>query len=126
MRKKFLKNEIPLLFFFTLIFSISALAQETDVVKVQGRVMSLDFYKKEITVNEKVFALESQTLIKNEKDYSIVMDRLKPEVWVYVIGEYNRNIKKLVAKKIYLLPKYIERRERRQYPFMDEGPTRGR
>jgi len=125
-RKKFLKNEIPLLFFFTLIFSISALAQETDVVKVQGRVMSLDFYKKEITVNEKVFALESQTLIKNEKDYSIVMDRLKPEVWVYVIGEYNRNIKKLVAKKIYLLPKYIERRERRQYPFMDEGPTRGR
>jgi hypothetical protein len=102
-----------------LVLVSSALAQESSLVKVQGRVMSLDLYKNVITVNEKVFVLNSQTLIRDEKDYSAGVDRLKPGVWVYVIGENNSAIKKLVAKKIYLLPKYIERKERQSYPFMD-------
>lgn len=81
--------------------------------------MSLDLYRNVITVNERVFVLDSQTLIKDEKHHSISMDGLKPEAWVYVVGENNRTIKKLVAQKIYLLPRYIERKERHLYPFMD-------
>ena len=116
---KTLKNKIPLLAFFVLILSSSALAQDGNVVKVQGRVMSLDLYRNEIAVNERLFVLNSQTLIKDEKDSSIGMDRLKPKAWVYVVGENNRNVKKLVAKRIYLLPGYVEREKRHLYPFMD-------
>ena len=79
----------------------------------------MDLYKNVMTVNERVFVLDPQTTIKDEKDYPIRIDRLKPEAWVYVEGKNNKAIKKLVAKKIYLLPKYIEKRERHLYPFME-------
>ena len=81
--------------------------------------MSLDLYKNVMIVNERVFVLDSQTSIKDEKDNPITYDRLKPEAWVYVEGKNNKAIKKLVAKKIYLLPKYVEKRERHLYPFME-------
>ena len=119
MRNKNVKRTIPLLVCLILILSTSAFAQDSNTVKLQGRVMSLDLYMNVMTVNEKVFVLDPQTTIKDEKDHPISMDRLKPESWVYVEGENNKAIKKLVARKIYLLPKYIEKRERRHYPFME-------
>ena len=119
MRNDSVKRTIPLLVYLILALSTSALAQDSNVVRVQGRVMSLDLYRNAVTVNEKVFVLDSKTTIKDEKDHPISIDRLKPEAWVYVVGENNKTIKKLVAKKIYLLPKYIERKERHLYPFMD-------
>jgi hypothetical protein len=102
-----------------ILLASSALAQEDKAVKIQGRVMSLDLYMNVITVNEKVFVLNSQTLIRDEKDYPVGVDRLKPEAWVYVVGEYDTTLKKRVARRIYLLPKYVERKERHQYLFMD-------
>ena len=119
MRNENVKRTIPLLVCLILVLSTSAFAQDSNTVKLQGRVMSLDLYRNVMTVNEKVFVLDSQTTIKDEKDHPISIDRLKPEAWVYVEGENNRAIKKLVAKKIYLLPKYVERKERHLYPFMD-------
>jgi hypothetical protein len=113
------RNKILLFVFLMIVLVSSALGQESNGVKVQGRVMSLDLYKNVITVNEKTFLLNSQTMIRDEKDHSAGMSRLKPEAWVYVVGENNSAIKKLVAKRIYLLPKYIERKERHLYPFMD-------
>ena len=119
MRHKAFKIKIPILFFSVFILATLALAQDTDIVKLQGRVMQLDLEKNVMTVNERLFVLDSQTSVRDEKDYPISVDRLKPEAWVYVEGENNKVIKKLVAKKIYLLPKYIEKRERHLYPFME-------
>ena len=119
MRNENVKRTIPLLVCLILALSTSVYAQDSNVIRVQGRVMSLDLYRNVMTVNEKVFALDPQTTIKDEKEYPMSLDRLKPEAWVYVEGENNRAIKKLVAKKIYLLPKYIEKRERHLYPFME-------
>jgi len=113
------RNEVFLLVFLILVFVSPTLGQENNPVKVQGRVMSLDLYKNVITVNEKVFVLDSQTMIRDDKDYPAGMDRLRPEAWVYVVGENRSAIKKLVAKRIYLLPKFIGRKERNSYPFMD-------
>lgn len=70
-------------------------------------------------VNERLFVIDSKTRVRDEKDYSIMADRLKLQSWVYVEGENNKAIKKLVAKKIHLLPQYIEKRERHLYPFME-------
>ena len=119
MRNENVKRTIPLLVCLILVLSTSAFAQDSNIVKLQGRVMSLDLYRNVMTVNEKVFVLDPQTTVKDEKDYPVSIDRLKPEAWVYVEGENNKVIKKLVAKKIYLLPKYIEKRERHLYPFME-------
>jgi hypothetical protein len=119
MRHKAFKIKIPILFFSVFILATLALAQDTDIVKLQGRVMQLDLEKNVMIVNERLFVLDSQTSVRDEKDYPISIDRLKPEAWVYVEGENNKAIRKLVAKKIYLLPKYIEKRERHLYPFME-------
>ena len=119
MRHKAFKIRIPLLFFSVFILSTSALAQDTDTVKLQGRVMQLDLEKNVMIVNERLFVLDSQTSVRDEKDYPITVDRLKLQSWVYVEGKNNKAIKKLVAKKIYLLPKYVEKRERHLYPFME-------
>ena len=119
MKKGTVRSKVLLFAFLMLVLVSSALGQESNLVKVQGRVMSLDLYKNLIVVNEKVFVLNSQTMIRDEKDHSAGMARLKPEAWVYVVGENNSAIKKLVAKRIYLLPKYVERKERHLYPFMD-------
>jgi hypothetical protein len=119
MKNENVKRTIPLLICLILVLSTSAFAQDSDIVKLQGRVMSLDLYKNVMTVNERVFVLDPQTTIKDEKEYPMSLDGLKPETWVYVEGENKRALKKLVAKKIYLLPKYIEKRERHLYPFME-------
>jgi hypothetical protein len=119
MRHKTFKIEIPLLFLSVFVLSTIALAQDGDTVKLQGRVMQLDLEKNIMIVNEKLFVLDSQTSVRDEKDYPITADRLKLQAWVYVEGKNNKAIKKLVAKKIYLLPKYIEKTERRLYPFME-------
>jgi hypothetical protein len=119
MRHKAFKIKIPTLLFSVFILATLALAQDTDIVKLQGRVMQLDLEKNVMTVNERLFVLDSQTSVRDEKEYPISIDRLKPEAWVYVEGKNNKAIKKLVAKKIYLLPKYIEKRERHLYPFME-------
>jgi hypothetical protein len=119
MRHKVFKIRMSLLFFSVFILSTLALAQDTDTVKLQGRVMQLDLEKNVMIVNERLFVLDFQTSVRDEKDYPITVDRLKPEAWVYVEGKHNNAIKKLVAKKIYLLPKYIEKTERRLYPFME-------
>jgi hypothetical protein len=118
-RDKAFKIKIPLLVFSVFLFSTLALAQDSDIVKIQGRVMQLDLEKKVMIVNERLFMLDSQTTVRDEKDYRTTVDRLKLQAWVYVEGENNKTIKKLVATKIYLLPKYVERKERHLYPFMN-------
>ena len=119
MRHKAFRIKIPLIVFSVFLFSTLSLAQDSDRMKIQGRVMQLDLEKNVMIVNERLFVLDSQTTVRDEKGYRTTVDRLKLQTWVYVEGENNKAIKKLVARKIYLLPKYVERKERHLYPFMD-------
>jgi hypothetical protein len=46
------------------------------------------------------------------------MDRLKAKTWVYVEGVQEKGQRRVLAKAIYLLPKYIDGKEKRFYSFI--------
>jgi hypothetical protein len=115
------KNPYPRGFLLAILFSlfISSLtfAAEKDIVAFQGVVMELDWRKKMLTVNERSFAFDQNTIVYDEKGSPIPQDRLKTKTWVFIEGVKEKSQKK-VAKKIYLLPKYIDEKEKRLYPFI--------
>jgi len=108
-------------FFLTILLSlfISSLtfAADKGIVSFQGIVMELDWEKKIIIVNERSFAFDQNTIVHNEKGSPIPQDNLKTKTWVFIEGVKDKSQKK-VAKKIYLLPKYIDEKEKRLYPFI--------
>jgi hypothetical protein len=102
---------------FSLFISSLTFAADKDIVTFQGMVMELDWKQKIIIVNERSFAFDKNTIVHNEKGSPIPQDNLKTKTWVFVEGVKDKNQKKL-AKKIYLLPKYIDDKEKHLYPFI--------
>jgi len=102
------------------IFGISSLtfALDESIVKIQGKVMELDFKKNVMVVNERTFFLGPNTLFYNDKGSPIAADRLRPKAWVYLEGTLHESGKKVIAEKIYLIPKYIHGKEKELYPFI--------
>ena len=98
--------------FFTLAFGI-----EENIVKTQGRIMTLDIKKNTMVVNEKTFVWKQNSAIYNDKGSPITIDKFRPNTRVYIEGEKDNN--KIIINKIYLLPKYVEKKERHLYPFME-------
>ena len=88
-----------------------------DIVKMQGAVMNIDFKKNTMIVNEKTFVWKQNSAIYNDKGSPITIDKFRPKARVYIEGERDNN--KLLINKIYLLPKYIGKKERHLYPFME-------
>jgi hypothetical protein len=115
-----MKKGILLTVFFLLIFSALTFGEDQDIVKIQGVVMSLDLKKSMLVVNERTFVWDQNTTFYNEKGSPITIDKLRTKGWVYIEGENDKVNKRWVAKKIYLLPKYIDRKERQLYPFIQQ------
>ena len=113
-----LKKGIPLSVIFIIVFSASVLAAEEEIVQVQGLMMALDLKKNAMIVNEKIFAFNQNTTFHNDKGAAITIDKLRPKMWVYIEGLKDKTNKRIIARKIYLLPKYIEEKEKRLYPFI--------
>ena len=93
-------------------------ATEKDMVQFQGMVMTVDLKKHSMVVNERTCTWNKQTLINDERGLPIEMDRLKPKTWVYVEGVQEKGQHRVLAKAIYLLPKYIDGKEKRFYSFI--------
>jgi hypothetical protein len=108
---------IFLIILLSLFISSLTFAANKDIVTFQGIVMELDWKKKVIIVNERSFAFDQNTIVHNEKGSPIPQDNLKTKTWVYVEGIKDKSQKKL-ATKIYLLPKYIDEKEKHLYPFI--------
>jgi hypothetical protein len=113
-----MKRGIPLIIFFISIISALTFAADKDIVKMQGVVMELDLKKNMMIVNEKQFVWDQNTIIYNEKGFPTTVDKLKTKIWVYIEGVGERVNKRILAKKIYILPKYIDEKERHLYPFI--------
>lgn len=99
------------------IYSLTFAADESRV-RVQGRVMELDLQKNMMIVNERTFFWGPHTIFYNEKGSPITADRLKTKGWIYLEGTRHGVDKKVVAEKIYLIPKYVHEREKHLYPFI--------
>ena len=115
-----MKKGILLSVFFLLIFSALTFAEDINIVKIQGVVMSLDLKKSTVVINEMTFVWDQQTAFHNEAGSPITMDKLRTKGWVYIEGEHDKAYKRWVAKKIFLLPKFIGRKELHLYPFIEQ------
>jgi len=115
-----MKKGIFLSIFFLLFFSVLTFAEDVNIVKIQGVVMSLDLKKNTVVINEKTFIWDQNTTFHNEVGSPITIDKLRTKGWVYIEGENDRAHKRWVAKKIYLLPKFIDSKQRHLYPFIQQ------
>ncbi len=93
-------------------------ALDESIVKIQGRVMELDLQKNMMIVNERTFFWGPHTSICDENGSPVAADRLKTKIWVYIEGSSRNSNKKLVADKIFLIPRYIHGKEKHLYPFI--------
>jgi len=118
-KKSLLIGQIILISSCLFIFCTLAFASEEDTAKIQGMVMDLDVNKNTMIVNEKLFVWNQNTAIYNDKGSPMTIDKFKPKTWVYIEGERDKNNRQIIIKKIYLLPKYVDKKERHLYPFME-------
>jgi len=107
---------IILIAFPILLCSTLTLALNEGMSKAEGLIMSIDFKKNVMVVNEKTFIWNKSSIFNDEKESKIEIDRFKPKSYVFIEGE--KGDKYIVIKKIYLFPKYLDKKERRLYPFM--------
>jgi len=115
-----MKKGFLLTVFFLLFFSVLTFAEDISIVKMQGVVMSLDLKKSTVVINEKTFVWDQQTTFHNEAGAPITIEKFRTKGWVYIEGEYDKAYKRWVAKKIFLLPKFIGRKELHLYPFIEQ------
>ncbi len=118
MKGKFFYHGVALVIFLVLVIYSLTFALDESIVRLQGRVMELDLKKNMMIVNERMFFWGPNTIFYNEKESTITADRLRAKVWVYLEGTRHEADKKVVAEKIYLLPKYIHEKEKHLYPFI--------
>jgi hypothetical protein len=107
---------IILIAFSILPFSTWTFASEEGISKTQGPIMSIDFKKNIMVVNEKTFIWNKSTIFNDDKESIIGIEKFKPKSWVFIEGE--KGDKYIVIKKVYLIPKYVDKKERHLYPFM--------
>ena len=118
MKKRIFYKEFILVIFFILIFSFLTIASDEGIVRIQGIVMELDLKKNMMIVNERTFVWDPKTIFYNEKGSPITVDKLRTKTWVYIEGVRDNIKKGVIAEKIYLLPKYIDEKEKSRYPFI--------
>jgi hypothetical protein len=109
-----------LIILIVILHSTLTFASDGEIVKFQGKVMGLDLKKSMMIVNEKNIVWNEKTFIGNQEGSSIRADRLKVKIWLYIVGTKDVAQNRILASKIYLIPKQIDGKERHLYPFMEE------
>jgi hypothetical protein len=117
-KKYFSGNGVAVLIFSILIITSLTFGADKDIVKIQGVVMELDLKQNMMIVNEKLFVWNQNTIFHDGKGSPITVDKLKTRTWVYIEGVKDNVRKRAVAEKIFLLPKYIDEKEKHLYPFI--------
>ncbi len=101
------------------IIIVSALTvAEESLYKHQGSIMSIDLKKNTMIINERTCTWNQNTAFYDHKSSLIGIDRFRPKSIVYVEGTVRSN-NVILIERIYLLPKYVGKKERHLYPFME-------
>jgi hypothetical protein len=80
--------------------------------------MEIDLGKNTMIVNERQFAWNQNTAFYDRKGSLTGIEGFKRKSWVYIEGTLHRN-NIILIEKIYLLPKYVGKKEKHRYPFME-------
>jgi hypothetical protein len=101
-----------------IIFSAMLVAAGEGLYKNQGAIAKIDLSKNTMLVNERIFVWNQNTAFYDNNSSPIGIHRFGPKSWVYIEGTIQRN-NIILIEKLYLLPKYVEKKERHRYPFME-------
>jgi hypothetical protein len=104
--------------FSIIIFSTSTFASGQERYRNQGSIMEIDLGKNTMIVNERQFAWNQNTAFYDRKGSLTGIEGFKRKSWVYIEGTLHRN-NIILIEKIYLLPKYVGKKEKHRYPFME-------
>jgi hypothetical protein len=113
------KGIIILALLLPLIMCTLTFAREGDIVKFQGLVMSVNVKGHSLIANERLIVWDKNTVVSNERGTPTSIEKLKARDWVFVQGVFNKSRKRIEAKRIYVLPKQIDEKEKQKYPFFD-------
>lgn len=110
--------------FLSLMLSQPSLAQEREFSIYQGVVSSTEGIPRYIIIDERAFPLAGDVKVKDHKERDARLSDLKAGKWVYIVSEFTPDGPEV--KKIYLLPEYIKKSEKDNYPFMkrEEDPEK--
>jgi len=102
-----------------LIFPMMSPAVDGNIIRTQGLINPGGNFKGGyILINEMKVYINKTTQVMDHREIPVPITELKPKRWVYMEVKKNSNGNKITAKKIYLLPYYINPEERRKYSFM--------
>jgi hypothetical protein len=101
-KRLFLKGVLVIVLF---VFSASAFASEDGIIQIQGTIMHVDLKKNTVIVNERVFVLDRDSILQDEKGRSMQNDKLRSGNRVSLEGVEDKTGKRNIVRKICLLPK---------------------
>jgi hypothetical protein len=82
-----------------------AFAAENDTIKIQGTVMHIDLKMNTVTLNEKVFFLDRDSVLEDEKGRPMKSDQLRSGSRVVLEGVKDKTGHRNRVCRICLLPK---------------------
>ena len=94
-------------------------SKDIKVMRTQGLINPGGNLKASyLLINEMRIYINGTTKIMDQDSKPIQVTLLKPKNWVYMEIEKDSNQKYFRAKKIYLLPHYVNSGEKKRYSFM--------
>ena len=115
-----MKREARIILIIGIALMVPALtfAADKGIFRLQGVVMAVDVKKDVVTVNERTFLCGQRTSIYNERGALTSLDKLRVRGWVYIEAIPGRGNQANIAERIYVIPKYIDEKEKHLYPFI--------
>jgi hypothetical protein len=102
-----------------LLLSPMNLAAGGNVMRTQGLINPGGSLKAGyLLINEMRVYIDKTTQMTDHRGVPIRLVELKPKRWVYIETEGEPGQKIVIAKKIYLLPHYVNPEEKRKFSFM--------
>ncbi len=99
--------------------SLPSHAAEGNLVRTQGLINTgTDAKAGYLLVNEMKVSMDGATKVLDHRQVPVPVTELKPKRWVYVELEKNPRQKIMKAKSIYVLPYYVNPKNKKDFPFM--------
>ncbi len=114
-----IRTACGLIMWSVLVITPVCFGAEHNILRTQGLINpGGNLNKGYLLINEMRISIDRTTQVMDERQTPLPVTELKPKKWVYMEIESDSVKMTAKAKKIYVLPHYIEPREKQRFPFM--------
>ncbi len=96
-------------------------AKDGIALRTQGKINTGGYMIKSgyLLINEMRIHINKTTKVMDHRGNPISITEFQPGKWVYMEIVQDQDKKAIRARRIYLLPRYINPQESKQFPFMN-------